>query len=181
MKPDHFNAFQNQSQHTLSRDRGHTWGTVYTNMKSLTCCSLVLFLGLFSGSGRLSWGAEETSEFIHNTGCSFKALAESQRQKALALSKYVQQGERLKLLAVLLALHHCVVGWRRLHSPGRWGGWEGQFGLWYPADRVLWHLPTYSVQPPEEKENKRGNLKCTSVLFYQCLYFNSFQCFRFTL
>lgn len=84
------------------------------------------------------------------------------------------QSERLKRLAVLLALHHCVVGWRRLHGPGRRGGGEGGFRVRSPADRVLGHLSTNPVQPPEEGEREREAMTTVlisfSVLTLQCLH-----------
>lgn len=64
--------------------------------------------------------------------------------------------ERLRLLAGLLALHHRVIGRRRLHGPGWGGGWQGQLRLRYPANRVLGHLPTDTVQPPAEERPKES-------------------------
>lgn len=57
-----------------------------------------------------------------------------------------------KLLDRLLALHDSVIGWRRLHRPGRWCGGQGRVGICRdPADGFLWHLPPYSIQPPGRK------------------------------
>lgn len=67
------------------------------------------------------------------------------------------QREKLRPLAAgLLALHNRVIGRRRLHGPGRRGGREGRFGLRRnPADGLFGHLPTYSVQPPEQMEKRK--------------------------
>lgn len=112
----------------------------------VAACERIGFLGQSGREGHIR--TRQRAVFNRTRGVS--CLSKS--QKAPGQLKRVQESS--KLLPGLLALHHRVIGRRRLHGPGWGGGREGQLRLRHPADGVLGHLPTDSIQPPAEWKPK---------------------------